>query len=74
MRKLVYAFYDPNVSFRKVTDKGEHLHGALTDCLSGDVNKDFTEMYAAFSEFTTIPDDLPYGQPKFSAVTEAVAA
>jgi flavin-dependent dehydrogenase len=71
MRKLVYAFYDPNVSFRTVCAKGSEIHGALTDCLSGDVNKDFSEMYAAFSEYTKIPDDLPYGKPK---ITEAVVA
>ncbi|HTI69783.1 MAG TPA: NAD(P)/FAD-dependent oxidoreductase [Candidatus Limnocylindria bacterium] len=74
MRKLVYAFYDPNVSFRKVTNKGEHLHGALTDCLSGDVNKDFSEMYAAFGEFTTIPDDLPFGKPRLKGEAHAVTA
>ena len=63
MRKLVYAFYDPNVSFRTVTDKYPAMHGLLTDCLSGDVNKDFTPLFDAFREFTEIPDDLPYGLP-----------
>jgi hypothetical protein len=41
MRKLVYAFYDPNFSFRTLTDKYPDLAGDITDCLSGDVNKDF---------------------------------
>ena len=63
MRKLVYAFYDPNVSFRTVTDKYPAMHGLLTDCLSGDVNKDFTPLFDAFREFTEIPDDLSYGLP-----------
>jgi flavin-dependent dehydrogenase len=64
MRKLVYAFYDPTVSFRMVTDKSPELAGDLTDCLSGDVNKDFTGLFAAFSEFTPVPEPLPYGMPK----------
>ncbi len=63
MRKLVYAFYDKNVSFRTVTDRYPEVAGDLTDCLSGDVNKDFTRMFGAFSEFTTLPEALPYGMP-----------
>ena len=64
MRKLVYAFYDPNVSFRAITDKNPELAGDLTDCLSGDVNKDFSRLFQAFGEITTIPEPLPYGLPK----------
>jgi len=66
MRKLVYAFYDPQVSFRMVTDKSPELAGELTDCLSGDVNKDFTNLFSAFSEFTNVPKVLPYGMPKIN--------
>jgi hypothetical protein len=64
MRKLVYAFYDPNVSFRTVTDKSPELAGDLTDCLSGDVNKDFSRLFAAFAEITEVPEPLPYGVPR----------
>lgn len=64
MRKLVYAFYDPAVSFRTVTEKDPSVHGDLTDCLSGDVNKDFSHMFSVFEEFTQIPEPLPYGYPK----------
>jgi flavin-dependent dehydrogenase len=67
MRKLVYAFYDPNVSFRTLTDDHPHLQGPLTDCLSGDVNRDFSELFEAFSKYTTLPDVLPYGFPKHSS-------
>jgi flavin-dependent dehydrogenase len=63
MRKLVYAFYDPKVSFRTVTDQSPELAGDLTDCLSGDVNKDFSRLFAAFAEITEIPTPLPYGKP-----------
>ncbi len=63
MRKLVYAFYDPNFSFKKVIDKYPDLAGDITDCLSGDVNKDFSRLWNAIREFCPIPDELPYGEP-----------
>lgn len=68
MRKLVYAFYDPNFSFRDLTDKYPDLAGDVTDCLSGDVNKDFTKLFAAVAEFAAVPEVLPYGQPASSKV------
>ena len=63
MRKLVYAFYDPNFSFREVIKAHPEAGGLITDCLSGDVNKDFTQLWAWISEFVPLPDDLPYGTP-----------
>ena len=63
MRKLVYAFYDPNFSFRELTDKYPELAGDVTDCLSGDVDKDFTKLFKAVEEFAEVPDALPYGAP-----------
>ncbi|HZR21386.1 MAG TPA: NAD(P)/FAD-dependent oxidoreductase [Verrucomicrobiae bacterium] len=63
MRKLVYAFYDPNFSFRKLTNKYPEMTGAITDCLSGDVNKDFSKLYAAVAESAEVPEPLPYGVP-----------
>jgi len=63
MRKLVYAFYDPNFSFREVIKKYPDAGGEITDCLSGDVNKDFTQLWSWIREFVPLPDDLPYGEP-----------
>jgi flavin-dependent dehydrogenase len=63
MRKLVYAFYDPNFSFRTITDRHPELAGDITDCLSGDVSKDFSRLWAAIREIAPLPDELPYGQP-----------
>jgi flavin-dependent dehydrogenase len=63
MRKLVYAFYDPNFSFRQLTDKYPDLAGDITDCLSGDVNKDFSRLFGAVSDFAAMPEALPIGQP-----------
>jgi flavin-dependent dehydrogenase len=69
MRKLVYAFYDPNFSFKDVIDKYPELKGDITDCLSGDVNKDFSQLWQAVREFCDIPDELPCGEPLSSEET-----
>jgi len=63
MRKLVYAFYDPNFSFREVIKRHPEAGGLITDCLSGDVNKDFDQLWSWIREFVPLPDDLPYGEP-----------
>lgn len=63
MRKLVYAFYDPNFSFKDVIMKHPEAGGQITDCLSGDVNKDYTPLWNSIREFVPLPDDLPYGVP-----------
>ena len=63
MRKLVYAFYSPDFSFKQVIEKYPDLAGDITDCLSGDVNKDFSRLWRAIEEFCPLPADLPVGQP-----------
>jgi flavin-dependent dehydrogenase len=73
MRKLVYAFYDQGFSFRKLTNKYPDLAGAITDCLSGDVNKDFSTLYAAVAETAEVPALLPYGAPFVERSAELAA-
>lgn len=63
MRKLVYAFYDPNFSFRDVIQRYPDAADEITDCLSGDVNKDFSRLWSRIREFVPLPEDLPYGEP-----------
>jgi len=63
MRKLVYAFYHPKFSFRQLTNKYPEAAGWVTDCLSGDVNKDFTPLWKQIEEFVLLPAPLPLGQP-----------
>ncbi|WP_414663132.1 NAD(P)/FAD-dependent oxidoreductase [Horticoccus sp. 23ND18S-11] len=63
MRKLVYAFYDPKFSFKDVIMRYPECGGAITDCLSGDLDKDFSRLWARIREFVPLPDDLPYGEP-----------
>jgi flavin-dependent dehydrogenase len=73
MRKLVYAFYDQNFSFRKVTNKYPETVGLITDCLSGDVNKDFSALFSAIAETAEVPEPLPYGLPNSAQETAATA-
>jgi flavin-dependent dehydrogenase len=63
MRKLVYAFYNPDFSFKKVIEARPEAAGEITDCLSGDVNKDFTALWNKIREFVPLPEDLPVGEP-----------
>ncbi|MSU61612.1 MAG: NAD(P)/FAD-dependent oxidoreductase [Pedosphaera sp.] len=72
MRKLVYAFYDPKFSFKQVIDKYPEMAGEITDCLSGDLNKDFSRLWAAISEFVPLPDSLPVGAPQTTQSAAAV--
>jgi flavin-dependent dehydrogenase len=70
MRKLVYAFYDLNFSFRDLTTKYPEAVGEVTDCLSGDVNRDYTRLWKWISEYATLPQELALGEP---LVTEPAA-
>lgn len=63
MRRLVYAFYDQNFSFAKFLGQYPHYRGDLTDCLIGNLEKDFDPMFKHMSEFVTIPTPLPHGKP-----------
>jgi flavin-dependent dehydrogenase len=74
MRKLVYAFYDRGFSFRTLTNKYPDLAGDITDCLSGDVNKDFSRLFAAVAETAEVPEPLPYGMPLLAPATASSCA
>jgi flavin-dependent dehydrogenase len=63
MRKLVYAFYNPDFSFKDVIMKYPEAADEITDCLSGDLNKDFSRLWARIREFCPLPDELALGLP-----------
>lgn len=63
MRKLVYAFYDPEFNFKALFKKYPDLHADVTDCLIGDLNKDFTALFNAIGEFAQLPEPIEYGRP-----------
>ncbi len=63
MRKLVYAFYDESFRFADLLEAHPGLRGDLTDCLIGNLTRDFSALQKALAEFADTPADLPYGMP-----------
>ncbi|MBA4715934.1 MAG: tryptophan 7-halogenase, partial [Verrucomicrobiales bacterium] len=61
MRALVYAFYDESFSFGELIKSHPGMRSDLTDCLIGDVFKDFTDLFNAVSDFATVPNKLSHG-------------
>jgi flavin-dependent dehydrogenase len=73
MRKLVYAFYDEGFSFAELIKAHPDVRGALTDCLIGDLSKDFGALFAAVGEFAELPPELPYGRKAAEAAGAGIA-
>jgi flavin-dependent dehydrogenase len=63
MRKLVYVFYDQAFSFGRLVRANPEVRGDLTDCLIGNLNKDFDRLFAAVEQHAVVPDPLPHGLP-----------
>ena len=51
------------LAFRAVMKRYPDAGDEITDCLSGDVNKDFSRLWSRIREFVPLPEDLPYGEP-----------
>jgi flavin-dependent dehydrogenase len=45
MRKLVHAFYNINVSFKDIIRQHPWAVDQITDCLSGDLERDYTKLW-----------------------------
>lgn len=68
MRKLVYAFYDPNFSFGRMLKAYPEQKGRLTDSLIGDLfTSDFEGLHAAMKEFVMLPEELEHGRAPAAA-------
>ncbi|MDP6538584.1 MAG: NAD(P)/FAD-dependent oxidoreductase [Planctomycetota bacterium] len=63
MRALVFAFYDPDFHFSTFLKAHPDLHHDLTDCLIGNLDRDFTALTAALGQFADLPEPIPYGAP-----------
>jgi len=63
MRRLVYAFYDTAFSFGEFLRAHPEMNRDLTDCLIGNVEKDFDPLFEAIGEFARIPSRLEHGLP-----------
>lgn len=72
MRKLVYAFYDHEFHFRVFVDAYPEMKGEVTDCLMGNLFRDFTPMFRAVAEFAkNIPAPLAHGGPAILAPAQS---
>ncbi len=61
LRRLVYAFYDPNFSFGELLRRFPDVRPDLTDCLVGNVERDFAALWSALGELTGPRHWLPDG-------------
>lgn len=68
MRKLVYAFYEETFSFGRLLNRHPDLRADLTDCLIGNLSRDFRPLFAAVDEFARVPEPLQYGGVPTGAV------
>ena len=67
MRKLVYAFYDQEFSFRRFIERFPQLQGDLTDCLIGNLFGDLQTLFDGVAEFAAPPEPLSHGQVMIGA-------
>lgn len=67
MRRLVYAFYDHGFSFADLMKENPDLSPDLTDCLIGNLSRDFEPLFKAVSKFAAVPDPLSHGRPLAAA-------
>ncbi len=64
LRRLVYAFYANDFSFKQLIMKYPNLKGAVTDCLVGNLDQDFTALHEALAEFLDLPEPIQHGRAK----------
>jgi flavin-dependent dehydrogenase len=66
LRRLVYAFYAKDFSFKQLVMKYPHLKGKVTDCLIGNLDQDFTDLNEVLAEFLDLPDPIKHGRAKIN--------
>ncbi len=67
MRRLVYTFYDHEFSFRTFINHYPDLNSDLTECLMGNLFRDFDPLFKAVAEFAKVPEPLAHGNPLVEA-------
>ena len=63
MRKLVYVFYNQTFSFRQFINEFPTLKGDITECLMGNLFRDFRPLFDAVSRCAAVPEPLQHGKP-----------
>jgi flavin-dependent dehydrogenase len=73
MRALVYTFYNHEWSFRKFIDKYPDLSADMTDCLMGNLLRDYEPLQTAMATFVELPPYLEYGKPLVASPVGSIA-
>ena len=63
MRKLVYAFYEPEFSFAKFLARHPGHRGDITHLLVGNLSRPSDRLFAAMREMVRLPDDARLAEP-----------
>ena len=74
MRRLVYAFYNQNFSFKDFFMEFPEHRGDVTDCLIGNLSRDFDSMFSHMRKFADVPGPVPHGQPLLGPTGNLAAA
>jgi len=69
MRKLVYAFYNQAFSFRQFITEYPDLKGDLTDCLMGNLSRDFHPLFDGVAKYAAVPEPVAHGKPLAASST-----
>ena len=62
-RRLVYAFYDIDFNFATFLKNHPNFRDDVTDCLIGNMERDFEPLFGAISRYAEIPAPLEHGGP-----------
>jgi flavin-dependent dehydrogenase len=63
IRRLVHAFYDVDFHFNEFFTLHPQYRGDMTDCLLGNLERDYSEFFSAISKYAKIPAPLSHGGP-----------
>ena len=64
MRRLVHAFYDRDFNFGAFLRAHPARGRDITDCLIGNLFRNFDDLFRDMASFADLPDALPHGDPK----------
>lgn len=66
LKRLVFAFYADNFSFKDLIRGYPHVKGEVTDVLIGNLDRDFTALQEALSHFMELPALSEHGRAKIA--------
>ena len=74
MRRLVYAFYNQDFSFKDFFMAFPDHRADVTDCLIGNLSRDFDPMFANLNTLIDVPGPVPHGVPLLASQLQPVGS